>query len=84
MRERAAAGAGSVRDAVRNHPLLVLGVLVVQTRQARLYSEDEIYGLEVVVIPTNRPVRRMDDEDLLYRTKREKFAALLDEIEAER
>jgi preprotein translocase subunit SecA len=41
----------------------------------------EIYGLEVVVIPTNRPVRRMDDEDFLYRTKREKFAALLDEIE---
>jgi preprotein translocase subunit SecA len=41
----------------------------------------EIYGLEVIVIPTNRPVRRMDDEDLLYRTKREKFAALLDEIE---
>jgi preprotein translocase subunit SecA len=41
----------------------------------------EIYGLEVVVIPTNRPVRRMDDEDLLYRTNREKFAALLDEIE---
>ena len=41
----------------------------------------EIYGLEVVVIPTNRPVRRMDDEDMLYRTKREKFAALLDEIE---
>jgi preprotein translocase subunit SecA len=40
----------------------------------------EIYGLEVVVIPTNRPVRRMDDEDMLYRTKREKFAALLDEI----
>ncbi len=41
----------------------------------------EIYGLEVVVIPTNRPVRRIDDEDMLYRTKREKFAALLDEIE---
>jgi preprotein translocase subunit SecA len=41
----------------------------------------EIYGLEVVVIPTNRPVRRIDDEDLLYRTNREKFAALLDEIE---
>jgi len=41
----------------------------------------EIYGLEVIVIPTNRPVRRMDDEDLLYRTKREKFGALLDEIE---
>ncbi|HSM09506.1 MAG TPA: preprotein translocase subunit SecA [Gemmatimonadota bacterium] len=41
----------------------------------------EIYGLEVIVIPTNRPVRRLDDEDLLYRTKREKYAALLDEIE---
>jgi preprotein translocase subunit SecA len=41
----------------------------------------EIYGLEVVVIPTNRPIRRLDDDDLLYRTKREKYAALLDEIE---
>ncbi len=41
----------------------------------------EIYGLEVVVIPTNRPVRRMDMDDLLYRTKREKYSALLDEIE---
>ena len=41
----------------------------------------EIYGLEVIVIPTNRPVRRLDDEDMLYRTKREKYAALLDEIE---
>jgi len=41
----------------------------------------EIYGLDVVVIPTNRPIRRMDNDDLLYRTKREKYAALLDEIE---
>ncbi|TFG65648.1 MAG: preprotein translocase subunit SecA, partial [Gemmatimonadales bacterium] len=41
----------------------------------------EIYGLDVVVIPTNRPIRRIDDDDLLYRTKREKYAALLDEIE---
>ncbi|MGI9038741.1 MAG: preprotein translocase subunit SecA [Gemmatimonadota bacterium] len=41
----------------------------------------EIYGLEVVVIPTNRPIRRLDDDDMLYRTKREKYAALLDEIE---
>jgi len=41
----------------------------------------EIYGLDVIVIPTNRPIRRMDDDDLLYRTKREKYAALLDEIE---
>ncbi|MDT8436073.1 MAG: preprotein translocase subunit SecA [Gemmatimonadota bacterium] len=41
----------------------------------------EIYGLEVVVIPTNRPVRRMDGDDFLFRTKREKYVALLDEIE---
>ncbi len=41
----------------------------------------EIYGLDVVVIPTNRPIRRIDSDDLLYRTKREKYAALLDEIE---
>jgi preprotein translocase subunit SecA len=41
----------------------------------------EIYGLEVVVIPTNRPVRRIDLDDVIYKTKREKYAALLDEIE---
>ncbi len=41
----------------------------------------EIYGLEVVVIPTNRPVRRIDQDDVVYKTKREKYAALLDEIE---
>ncbi|MFQ5679374.1 MAG: preprotein translocase subunit SecA [Gemmatimonadota bacterium] len=41
----------------------------------------EIYGLDVVVIPTNRPVRRVDQDDVVFRTKREKYAALLDEIE---
>ncbi|MDP2479271.1 MAG: preprotein translocase subunit SecA [Candidatus Palauibacterales bacterium] len=41
----------------------------------------EIYGLEVVVIPTNRPVRRVDQEDVIFRTKREKYASLLEEIE---
>jgi preprotein translocase subunit SecA len=41
----------------------------------------EIYDLEVVVIPTNRPVRRVDHDDVIFRTKREKYAALLDEIE---
>jgi len=41
----------------------------------------QIYGLDVVVIPTNRPVRRIDHDDLLYLTQREKYAALLDEIE---
>jgi len=41
----------------------------------------QIYGLEVVVIPTNRPVRRIDKHDLIYKTRREKYNALLDEIE---
>ncbi len=41
----------------------------------------EIYKLEVVVIPTNRPVRRVDFEDEIYMTRREKYNAVLDEIE---
>jgi preprotein translocase subunit SecA len=41
----------------------------------------QIYGLEVMVIPTNRPIVRDDRQDLVYRTKREKFNAILDEIE---
>jgi len=41
----------------------------------------EIYGLEVLVIPTNRPIVRDDRDDLVYRTLREKYNALMDEIE---
>jgi preprotein translocase subunit SecA len=41
----------------------------------------QIYGLEVMVIPTNRPIQREDRQDLIYRTKREKFNAINDEIE---
>jgi preprotein translocase subunit SecA len=40
----------------------------------------EIYKLEVVSIPTNRPVRRQDCQDVIYRTKREKYNAVIDEI----
>ncbi len=39
-----------------------------------------IYKLDVVVIPTNRPVVRKDFEDLVYKTKREKYNAVIDEI----
>ncbi len=39
-----------------------------------------IYKLDVVVIPTNRPVIRKDREDLIYKTKREKYKAVIDEI----
>jgi preprotein translocase subunit SecA len=39
-----------------------------------------IYKLDVVVIPTNRPIARLDAEDLVYKTKREKFTAVVDEV----
>ncbi|NVO11795.1 MAG: preprotein translocase subunit SecA [Bacteroidales bacterium] len=39
-----------------------------------------IYKLDVVVVPTNRPVVRKDMEDLVYKTKREKYNAVIDEI----
>jgi preprotein translocase subunit SecA len=41
-----------------------------------------IYSLDVVVIPTNEPIARMDEEDLIYKTEREKFRAICEEIEA--
>ncbi len=40
----------------------------------------QIYSLDVVVIPTNRPVRRVDLNDLVYKTQREKFKAVIGEI----
>jgi len=40
----------------------------------------EIYKLDVVVIPTNRPIARDDREDLVYKTVREKFNAVAEEI----
>ena len=39
-----------------------------------------IYKLDVVVIPTNKPILRDDREDLIYKTKREKYNAVIDEI----
>ncbi len=40
----------------------------------------QIYKLDVVVIPTNRPVRRVDANDVVYKTQREKYKAIIDEI----
>ena len=40
----------------------------------------DIYKLDVVVIPTNRPIIRDDREDLVYKTKREKYKAVIEEI----
>ncbi|WP_300673784.1 preprotein translocase subunit SecA [Soonwooa sp.] len=41
----------------------------------------EIYKLDVVVIPTNRPIQRHDRHDLVYKTNREKYNAVIEEIE---
>ncbi|MCB0698784.1 MAG: preprotein translocase subunit SecA, partial [Chitinophagaceae bacterium] len=42
----------------------------------------EIYKLDVVTIPTNLPIVRKDQQDLVYKTKREKYKAVIDEVEA--
>ncbi len=41
----------------------------------------DIYKLDVVVIPTNRPIARVDQNDRIYKTKREKYKAVIEEIE---
>src|SRR6476620_6318886 len=50
-----------------------------ETEAAELWS---IYKLDVVTIPTNIPVIRKDSQDLVYKTRKEKFRAVIDEIEA--
>ena len=40
----------------------------------------DIYKLDVVEIPTNKPVIRNDQDDRIYKTAREKYAAVIDEI----
>ncbi|HZI54828.1 MAG TPA: preprotein translocase subunit SecA, partial [Chitinophagaceae bacterium] len=50
-----------------------------ETEAAELWS---IYKLDVVTIPTNVPMVRKDNQDLVYKTKREKYKASIDEIEA--
>ncbi|MFN6084770.1 MAG: preprotein translocase subunit SecA [Fluviicola sp.] len=41
----------------------------------------DIYKLDVVVIPTNRPISRKDENDLVYKTAREKYTAVISEVE---
>ena len=43
----------------------------------------DIYGLDVVVLPTNQPVRRTDQADIVYKSENAKFEAVVDEIVAE-
>ncbi|WP_022834689.1 preprotein translocase subunit SecA [Salisaeta longa] len=42
----------------------------------------EIYDLDVIVVPTHEPVRREDKDDLVFKTKREKYNAVLDKVKA--
>jgi preprotein translocase subunit SecA len=49
-----------------------------ETEETEFYS---IYGLEVSVIPTHRPVRRADRADRIYKTRKEKHDAIMNEVE---
>ncbi|MBZ0124656.1 MAG: preprotein translocase subunit SecA, partial [Roseovarius sp.] len=51
------------------------------TADTEAYEFQQIYGLEVVVVPTHRKMIRDDRADLVYLTKREKFAAIIEDIE---
>lgn len=41
----------------------------------------DIYGMDVVEIPTNKPVQRVDQDDVVYKTKEEKYRAVVDAVE---
>ena len=71
-------GSITVQNLIALYPQVcgMTGTAATQERELR-----EIYGLEVEVIPTNRPVIRVDHPDVIFRTKREKENAVLEEIE---
>ncbi|HEX7011972.1 MAG TPA: preprotein translocase subunit SecA [Steroidobacteraceae bacterium] len=50
------------------------------TADTEAYEFQSIYGLEVVVIPTHRPMIRQDHADLVYLTQKDKFAAIIEDI----
>ncbi|MFO1293858.1 MAG: preprotein translocase subunit SecA [Rubrivivax sp.] len=50
------------------------------TADTEAYEFQEIYGLETVVIPPNKPTVRKDDNDLIYKTTKEKFDAVVRDI----
>jgi preprotein translocase subunit SecA len=50
------------------------------TAETEAAEFDKIYRLEVVVIPTNRPMSRQENKDVVYRTEKEKYFAVADEI----
>lgn len=50
------------------------------TAETEAEEFNHIYGLDVIVIPTNKPCARVNDNDVIYKTKREKYSAIIDEI----
>ncbi len=50
------------------------------TAETEAAEFEKIYNLEVVVIPTNRELRRVENPDMVYRTEREKYNAVVEEI----
>ncbi|MBU2737396.1 preprotein translocase subunit SecA [Acidithiobacillus concretivorus] len=50
------------------------------TADTEAFELNQIYNLEVVVIPTHKPVRRLDMADLIYRTAQEKWTAIVEDI----
>jgi len=48
-----------------------------ETEEAEFW---DIYKLEVAVIPTNAPINRVDNDDIIFKTKREKYNAIVDEV----
>ncbi|AZS49910.1 preprotein translocase subunit SecA [Entomomonas moraniae] len=54
------------------------------TADTEAFEFRQIYNLDVVVIPTNRPLARKDSNDLVYMTKAEKYRAISDEVKAAR
>jgi len=51
------------------------------TADTEAYEFQQIYGLETVIIPTNRPMIRKDENDRIYRTAKEKWQAVIEDIE---
>ena len=50
------------------------------TADTEAFELNQIYGLEVIVIPTNKPMKRQDLGDLIFLTKQEKYSAIIDDI----
>ncbi len=52
------------------------------TAETEAQEFHDIYGLNVMAIPTNKPCRRIDKNDVIFKTRREKYNAAIDEIQA--